>query len=897
MKMISCKIDHFTNPLGAALPSLSISWKVAESQGTRAQWSKIEVQKAGESLWDSGEASLDSLGTCLPIALTPRTAYAWRVTVCTDAGEMASSDWNTFETGKMDEPWQAKWLGAPRGKAPVFRRIFEVPDVPQDARLYITGLGLYEASVNGQKVGDEYLTPGCTLYPDRVQVHTFDVKKYLTLGENVLEVCLADGWYMGRFGLAEQGCAYGDHYALLAELHVGEQVIGTDADWLVADSAVTSPSLYDGENWDPGAKMDWQPAVLLPKEQHPLCDRTGPAVRVQRELPAKALLHTPCGQWVLDFGQNMSGFVRFACDAPKGHTVRLLYGEWMQEGELYRKNLGTAKQTFTYVSDGEARMVGSHFGCYGFRYVLVEGIESPRLEDFIACALWSDMEDAGMLDFHQPMLNKLVENIQWGQRSNYVDVPTDCPQRAERLGWTADAQVFAPTALYLTDAAAFLNKYVADLRLEQTRRGGAAPIVVPAFGEESVSSFWSDAAAFMPWMLYEATGDLAMLRCQYPGMKAWVDWVIHQDEQSGNTHLWRGGFHFGDWLGLDNEDQGSFKGGTPDDYIASACYYRSASLTAKAALALGYNEDAICYGNRARAVLDALQKEYFTAAGRLAVTTQCGYALALAWQLCPPGTEKRCADALADKLKAVKTHLRTGFVGTSVLCRALSENGYHDLAVALLLQEDYPSWLYAVKLGATTVWERWNSVNTDGQCNEVNMNSLNHYSYGCVAEWMYADLAGLRPLAPGFRKAALTPRPHWRLSRLDMAYLSAVGEYRVAWRVDDAGGLALDVTVPFGAEAELTLPGSEVVVHLTAGTYHYQYKPARPIRQRFDLATALSDMEANEKCRMVLSSFDIDPQRVPAPMHNMPLAALLNTPFAALPGGDTQELLKALEAL
>lgn len=898
MEIYSCKIDHLTDPMGWELPSLCASWKVRGSAGTKQTAARIEVRYNDEIIWDSGMAELDSLATPIPIVLLPRTQYLWQVTVQDNAGDTAHSGINRFETGKMNEPWHGKWIGCTQKHTPIFRKRFDVESMPASARLYGVGLGLYEARINGQKVGDEYLLPGCTLYSARVQTQTFDIAPYLQLSENMLEVRLADGWYMGRFGLDDQPCHYGDHYALLMELHLDDRIIATDESWETAQSDVVALSLYDGETWEPASPMKWEAAILLPYEQHTLIGRVGTATRVHKRLPVKEVLHTPSGACVLDFGQNMSGFVTFFCDLPQGSAVRLSYGEWMEAGELYRKNLGSAKQEFTYVSDGIARMVAPHFSCFGFRYVQVNGMDQLNAENFTACALWSDMDETGNVDLHNDLLNRFIENVKWGQRSNYVDIPTDCPQRAERLGWTADAQVFADTAAYQTDVSAFLDKFCGDMALEQACRNGAVPHVVPAFGEEGSCAVWGDAGTIIPWTLYEHYGDKALLRRHYPGMRAWVDYVRAIDEEQGNHRLWLSGFQFGDWLALDSENGDKYKGATEDAYIASAYYYHSVQLTSKAASVLGYIREEAELTALANEILAAIHAEYFTQNGRLAITTQTGYALALDLGLCPKGTERRTAEALVDKLKNTKYHLNTGFVGTPCLCRVLSRNGFHEIACRLLLNEDYPSWLYEVKLGATTVWERWDSITPDGHFNEINMNSLNHYSYGSVVSWIYTDLAGLHPMDSGMRKVMIAPKPFWRIPQLDMAFDSPMGEYYIGYRLEADDSVNITIHVPFGAEASLLLPSHDgQLQQLQSGKFEFRYQPRIRFRPSYHIRLPLAELEESEECMQILKSNGIDSNRVPLPMHEMTLEMLSHTPFVHLDSSQLESLDAQLRAV
>ena len=902
MKIVSCRINHACNPLGQELEHPTASWKVTETRAKGQRAAQIVVKKNGAVVYDSGEAALDSLATPLSMPLAPRTRYTWTVRVIADNGEEAVSPEQWFETAKLGEPWQAQWIGRAddAAKAPMFRKRFPVSALPGIARLYGTGLGMYEISLNGQKLGDGFLAPGCTVYTDRVQYQTYDLAPALRVGENLLEVRLGDGWYKGRYGLAGKADLYGSRYELLAEVHLDDAVFGTGEDWEYADCDAVSHSIYDGERFDPGTAKNWRPAAVLADCRHPLIPQEAPLPSVGLRLPAREVLATPSGRWVVDFGQNMAGFAAFTCREPAGTTVRLLYGEILQDGELYQGNLGAARQEFVYVSDGTPRTVQPHFTWFGFRYLLVEGMGRPEPDDFTACALSTPVEDVGRVITANEKLNRLIENARWGERSNYMDIPTDCPQRAERLGWTADTQVFTGTACYFTDAYRFLAKYCRDIAAEQSHRGGAVPDVVPAFGEGGGCSVWGDAATIIPWTLYQRYGDRDILARQYPSMKAWVDFIRGIDEKTGNRRLWTTGFHYGDWLALDNESGDTFKGGTEDGYIASAYYRLSAGIVARSAAVLGKPEDAAAYKKLEDEILSAIRAEYFTPNGRCAVTTQCGYVLALAQGLCPDKARDRTAQALEEKLKQAGMHLKTGFVGTPFLCGALSGQGHTDAAYRLLLNEDYPGWLYAVNLGATTIWERWNSVLPDGKINPTNMNSLNHYSYGSVVEWIFREMAGLAPdeRGPGFRLARIAPKPNWRVPRLEMRFDSPAGLYTIRWEIGREGDFALDVTVPFGAEAELTLPGSaEPASRITAGSYHFRYLPDPPLKMVWSAALPLASLLENPACRAALEQAGVHPQAIPGPLQAMPLQELRALPFVSLDEAQLAALDKTLRAI
>lgn len=835
MRIKDLRCDHLTEPLGFALDRPTFTWTVEGARGKKQKTARLEISHDSafaDVLYDSGEQTgLSSVGVTPELKLKPRTRYHFRVTVTSDAGETAQGvSW--FETGKRDERFQGKWIAAPYDNDvhPVLGTTFNVDGRVESARLYVTALGVYEASINGVKVGDEVLPPFFNDYNHWLQVQTYDVTALLRPGKNELSAMLGNGWYRGRFGFGKDiDKIYGDRMQLLAELRLtmldGKTVtVGSDESWLCARGPAQMSNIYDGEVWDArkeGAKLK-DKAQKGAKPQGKLTDRLSPPVRIIETIKNPKVITTPAGETVLDFGQVATGWVEFDVNLPRGAKVMLQYGELLQHGNFYNENLRTAKQEYHFISAGKPAHVRPHFTFYGFRYVKLTGFENVDAKAFTACVIHSDLKEIGELKTSNRKVNRLIANARWGQKGNFLDVPTDCPQRDERMGWTGDAQVFAPTASYNMYTPAFFKKYLHDMLMDQGDYEGAVPHVVPDVlgqigrkrtdmpfrGSPAGSCAWADAATMIPWTVYQFFGDKALLERNYDNMKQWVEWIKKQDETHCNgERLWRCGFHFADWLALDNPVQGSPFGGTDPYYVASAYYYYSTMLTANAAKVLGYQADADKYGALAEEIKAAFRKEFFTATGRVSEPTQTAMAIALKLDLVPPKHRDRLKGDLKKKLEARKLHLDTGFVGTYFLPSVLSDNGMNDIAYTLLLNEDYPSWLYEVNMGATTVWERWNSVLPNGLVSDTGMNSMNHYAYGSIVEWMYRYMVGLNPdpAAPGFKRAVIAPMPDPRMRSVKAKYQSAAGTYEVAWEYKDHQ-LHMSVTVPFDAKASFQAP-------------------------------------------------------------------------------------------
>ena len=679
--------------------------------------------------------------------------------------------------------WHANWIRPAKSYGsvcPAFRKTFFCPENVVSAALRITAMGVYEASLNGSRVGDFILAPGWTVYQKRLQVQQYELR--IRPGrENELTVLVGKGWYRGRLAgwLPGQNSSAALPAALTAELTLRypdghTDTICTDASWQTAESAVRFSELYDGETYDAAFEPSvWTPAALYDGPTDTLIEQQGEPVREQERIAPARIFKTPAGEIVVDFGQNLTGYVEIALDGVKGEAVELSHAEVLDKnGNFYTENYRSAKAKYLYFCKDGAQRYKPKLTFYGFRYIRVDrfpcGAEHAAQENFTAIAVHSDMKRTGYLSCSDPLLNKLFENVIWGQKGNFLDVPTDCPQRDERLGWTGDAQVFIRTACLNFDAERFFTKWLADLAADQ-REDGAVGHVIPNVLHQSGSAAWDDAATICPWAVYLAYGDPNILRAQFASMKKWVDYIT---AHTTTRDLWIGGEHYGDWLGLD-APSGSYKGSSREDLIASAFYAHSTALVIKAGRVLG--QDISAYEALYERIVRAFRQAYPVYQTQTECTLTVYFALA-------EDTQK-AADQLAQMIRSCGTKLQTGFVGTPYLLHALSAHGYTELAYDLLLRREYPSWLYPVTKGATTIWEHWDGQMENGDFWSSDMNSFNHYAYGAVADWVYTVAAGIQTVEekPGYAAVRIAPQPDKRLDWLEASVETRHGLVRSRW--------------------------------------------------------------------------------------------------------------------
>ena len=644
---------------------------------------------------------------------------------------------------------------------------------------------------------------------------------------------------MGRYGGPDGDKLFGDEMLLIAELHIeyatGEkEIIVTNDNWEYCGSDIAEANIYDGEVFN---RKLWEnrenivkKANVVDKSTNSLIDRISLPVIAKEILTVKDILHTPNDEIVLDFGQNHSGMIFFMNKLPDGTKVTFEHGEVLQNGCFYNENYRSAKAAFVYTSDGREELVRPHFTFYGFRYVRVTGWPTGvDISEIKSMVLFSDIKATGHFDCNNEKINRLFQNTEWGLKSNFIDMPTDCPQRDERLGWTGDAQVFCPTANLHMNSKIFYEKYLRDLRNYQLKEDGAVPSSIPMIGGMNLAAaVWGDAAAIIPMHLYRTYKDKIALGRHYGMMKDWIEYIHSNDSSDREPHyLYDFGFQWGDWLALDGTNEQSTKGGTEDAFVASVYYYNSVLLVAQAAEVLNLTEDANTYFERADRIRVAILDEYFAPSGRLCIDTQTAYIISLYFGVYR--NKEIIVEHLKLRLGKDKHKLTGGFVGAPLMCKVLAENGLSDEAYNMLFNEEYPGWLYAVNLGATTIWERWNSLLPGGTISGTDMNSLNHYAYGSIARFLYENVAGIQRLEDGYRSVHFNPQINNHLTTVAASYESPCGLYEIAWEIMEDGKVKVKITVPFGCSAKVTLPRSDIDgLIVESGRHEFEYVPKTP---------------------------------------------------------------------
>jgi alpha-L-rhamnosidase len=834
-------VDHKKNPLGVDNSAPRISWKVSGT-GNSIMQAAYSIRVASDSkfsssslVWQSGKTS-SSESVLLPYKgpeLKSGMRYFLQVKIWDNKG--AESKWSEtafWEMGLLSvNDWKAKWIEMASdtqrySPSPHFRKEFALAKSVASARVYITSHGYYELHINGKKVGDQVLTPGWTSYGKRLQYQVFDVTEMLVKGDNAIGAALGDGWYRGTLAWGNNWAIYGKRLGLLMQLKVtftdgSETLILSDETWKASnDGAIRMNDIYNGETYDATKKLTgWNLTgyndskwinVSIGNYKNNLIASEGAPIRKIQEIKPVKIFRTPKGSLIADMGQNMVGWIRLKVKGPRGTIVTLRHAEVLDKyGEFYTTNLRAAKCQLTYTLAGTGEEVYEpRFTFMGFRFVEITGFPGELTADNLTgVVVHSDMTVTGSYESSNPLLNQLQHNIQWGQKGNFVDVPTDCPQRDERLGWTGDAQAFCRTAAYNMDVSSFFTKWMKDVSADQKKDGSVPDVIPDVLNKQDAttaqpSAGWGDVAVIAPWTMYLVYGDKNFLENQYPSMKAWVEYIR---KKSGESLIWKGGSKYGDWLyyhpPVNNHTEAD--GHTDRDFIATAFYAHSANLLSEAAKILGKTEDARIYSDLFGKIKSVFVDEYVTKAGR--VGTQTSYVLALMFNLLPDDLRAKSAKFLVDDIKSRRNRLSTGFLGTPYLCHVLSDNGYTDVAYDLLMQESYPSWLYPVKMGATTIWERWDGQKTDSTFQDPGMNSFNHYAYGAIGDWMYRVSAGIETDGAGYRNLILQPHPSKKLSFSKARFESPYGTVASGWERKD-NKIKVTVRIPANSMATILLP-------------------------------------------------------------------------------------------
>lgn len=838
------RFEHRTEDslvLGLGEPSPRLSWIIPQASERFLQTAyELEITRGTSLVERFTVASDEQLFVNWPSTpLTSRERVTVRVRVAHDSYWSEWSDESVAEVGLLNaEDWSGQFispvgLGGLDTGAPTLSGRFEVPRGAAKARLYATAHGVYRAHLNGKPVSDAVLAPGWTSYEHRLRYHAYDVTSLVQDGANTLDFTLGNGWYRGRLGWEGKRAIYGERLSLLAQLEVTMEdgrclVLATNGEWTARESEIISDDLYDGQRTDlRNAEVRDSPSAVLvevlDEDYGRLVAQEGPLIRPTGTLPAQRIWSSPAGRTLVDFGQNAVGWVRLRVRGlTAGSEVVVRHAEALEDGELAIRALRSAKAIDSYIVAGaNVETLEPAFTLHGFRYAEVSGVPDLQVEDLETVVVGSDLPRTGWFSSSHELLNRFHENVVWSTRGNFIDVPTDCPQRDERLGWTGDIQIFAPTASFLYDVTGFLASWLADLSAEQLPDGSVPHVIPDVIRSELMSSpaaAWGDAAVIVPWTLYQRYGDVGILRQQFGSMRAWVDGVLRI---AGPDRLWSGGFQYGDWLDPAAPPEDPFRAKADPDVVATGHLARSLQIVAEAANLLGQIEEAKRYSGHAEEVRAAFAQAFVTPSGRVLSDAQTVYALALEWSLLPDEEQRRrAARRLADLVRASGFHINTGFVGTPLICDALTSAGHPELAHSLLLQTDCPSWLYPVTMGATTIWERWDSLLPNGRVNPGEMTSFNHYALGAVADWMHRSVAGLAPASPGYRTMVIRPQPPEALHRAAARHLTPYGVASVSWQ-RSLGRFHLDVTVPVGAEARVYLPGSTEFVHVRHGTHQW----------------------------------------------------------------------------
>ncbi|MCT9075654.1 alpha-L-rhamnosidase [Streptomyces fulvoviolaceus] len=872
MKVAAPVFEHHREPLGIGERRPRLSWRTGTDRpGWWQSAYEIElVDGSGTLTGGTGRVASDE-SVLVPWPgpeLESRIRVGARVRVWDAEGRVSA--WSPVayaETGLLGRAdWTARPIAPDLGIDPgrpqpvvLLRRAFHTRGPIASARLYVTALGVFQPELNGRPVGEDMLAPGWSSYHHRLRCLTYDVTGLLRDGENVLGAQLGEGWYSGRLGFhGGRRAVYGERPALLAQLEIvyadgSRETIATDERWQAATGPVIRSELYDGEEYDARLERTWHDTegwgavTELPLPHTGLESPPGPPVRRTGTLRPVEVLTTPAGRTVLDFGQNLVGRLRIRVKGAAGETVTLRHAEVLENGELALRPLRVAEATDRYTLKGapEGERYEPLFTFHGFRYAQVDGWPGALdPSDIEAVVLHTDMERTGWFECSEPLVDQLHANVVWGMRGNFLDVPTDCLQRDERLGWTGDIAVFSPAATFLYDCSGMLSSWLRDLAAEQLARtdGAIPPLVVPdalpAGFPNAPTAIWGDSAVLVPWALYQAYGDRELLRTQWESMSGWADELERYVEQGGG--LWRADFQFGDWLDPAAPPENPGAARTDPDLVANAYTAHTAAVMAQVADLLDEPEHARRYAQLAARVRAAFADEFVTPGGLLSSDAQTAYTLALRFALLPTARQReRAGERLVEIVRRAGFRIGTGFAGTPLICDALTLAGAPEIAYRMLLETGCPSWLYPVTMGATTVWERWDSMLPDGTMNPGEMTSFNHYALGAVADWLHRTVAGLGEAGPGRRKLRIAPVPGGGLTHARAVHESPYGRCEAGWE-RDGDTLTVTAVVPPNTTAVVELPDGKPAFEVGSGTHTFTVNgfttptwPPTPIRHPF----------------------------------------------------------------
>lgn len=875
MRLYDVQIEYREEPAQLSVRIPRFSWKLeAQERDTVQRAYRIQVFSREVQVWDSGRQN-SARSVLVPYGgkeLEEEKDYRVSLWVEDNHGNTAEAQ-TRFSTGIFDAAhFRAEMIthDFPQEETacPVFTRSFSLAESGEKpvakAVLYATAQGVYEVRLNGKRVGEDYMCPGWTDYHKRLQYQSYDVTAYLER-ENQVEMTVGNGWYKGILSFDCKPNRYGDRVGAFAEIHIlyqdgSREIIATDRDWKVRTGEIRYSEIYMGETLDTAGAERKEGTVLAAQfDRGLLVPQGNEPVRITERLAPKRIFTDPKGNRLVDFGQNLTGLVEVRIKGENGQKITVRHAETLdREGVFYPDTLRTAISLDTYILNGEEQVLMPHFTFHGFRYIAVEGIEELRPEMFTACVMHSDMRKIGGFHCSNETVNRLQENISWSLRDNFFDIPTDCPQRDERLGWMGDAQVFSWTAAFNRGTALFFSKWMKDVAAASSLEQGV-PHIVPDIQGTYSSAAWSDAAVIIPWVVYQAYGDERILEENWQCMHEWVDYIHNRVNENG---LWMTNYQYGDWLALDRE-QGEGSVGATDVYlVANACYLNVTDLVAKTARVLGKEAEAAYYEKLYEETLESFRQEYYTARGRIVSETQTGCVLSLHFGLARERDRKRILDALLANIENHKNHLTTGFVGTPYLCHALSDSGAHDMAGLLFMRDDYPSWLYAVKMGATTIWERWDAIRPDGTMPHPGLNSMNHYAYGSIGDWMYRKIGGINQLEAGYHRFYIKPLFVRGIEEARTEMETPYGKIVSAWSCRNKR-IRVEVRVPANTTALIYLPEKEDVLEVGSGEYVYEYDTQTCLKElRFTLDSTLGEIMAEPLGKQMLE------QMVPELMAN-----------------------------